>query len=133
MLEYTVAGDGARLIMLVMHDDAKREYASGPAQGLPDTKIGTFTQVLYDEAKEQRLDGHQHEERLEPHLLFRLATLRPAQLHDGMIGRRSDQQCPLDVDSCRTGACPSGGKWRYAQLFNFLPGRRSRSRRDPAG
>ncbi|MGO9931127.1 MAG: hypothetical protein ACLPV8_04865 [Steroidobacteraceae bacterium] len=51
MLEYTVAGDGARLIMLVMHDDAKREYASGPAQGLPDTKIGTFTQVLYDEAK----------------------------------------------------------------------------------
>ena len=27
MLEYTGAGDGARLEMLVLHDDAKREYA----------------------------------------------------------------------------------------------------------
>jgi len=53
MLEYTKAGDGARLAMLVLHDDAKREYAYGPAQGLPDTKVGTFTQALYDEAKNQ--------------------------------------------------------------------------------
>lgn len=37
--------------MLVLLDDAKREYAYGPAQGLPDTKVGTFTQDLYDEAK----------------------------------------------------------------------------------
>ncbi|HET6887038.1 MAG TPA: HAD family hydrolase [Candidatus Udaeobacter sp.] len=51
MLEYTQAGDGARLAMLVLHDDAEREYAYGPAQGLPDTKVGTFTQALYDEAK----------------------------------------------------------------------------------
>jgi hypothetical protein len=51
MLEYTGAGKGARLKMLVLHDDAKREYAYGPAQGLPDTKVGTFTQDLYDEAK----------------------------------------------------------------------------------
>ena len=51
MLEYTKAGDGARLAMLVSHDDAQREYAYGPAQGLPDTKVGTFTQQLYDEAK----------------------------------------------------------------------------------
>jgi len=50
MLEYTKAGDGPRLAMLVLHDDAKREYAYGPAQGLPDTKVGTFTQALYDEA-----------------------------------------------------------------------------------
>jgi phosphoglycolate phosphatase-like HAD superfamily hydrolase len=53
MLEYTKAGDGARLAMLVLHDDAKREYAYGPAQGLPDTKVGTFTQDLYDRAKKQ--------------------------------------------------------------------------------
>jgi phosphoglycolate phosphatase-like HAD superfamily hydrolase len=53
MLEYTKAGGGARLAMLVLHDDAAREYAYGPAQGLPDSKIGTFTQALYDEAKEQ--------------------------------------------------------------------------------
>jgi phosphoglycolate phosphatase-like HAD superfamily hydrolase len=51
MLEYTKAGDGARLSMIVLHDDAKREYAYGPAQGLPATKVGTFTQALYDEAK----------------------------------------------------------------------------------
>jgi phosphoglycolate phosphatase-like HAD superfamily hydrolase len=53
MLEYTTAGDGARLGMLVLHDDAKREYAYGPAQGLPDTRVGTFTQELYDEAKKR--------------------------------------------------------------------------------
>src|SRR5436305_2546458 len=51
MLEYTKAGDGARIAMLVLHDDAEREYAYGPANGLPDTKVGTFTQALYDEAK----------------------------------------------------------------------------------
>jgi phosphoglycolate phosphatase-like HAD superfamily hydrolase len=51
MLEYTKAGDGARLAMIVLHDDAEREYAYGPAQGLPDTKVGTFTQALYNEAK----------------------------------------------------------------------------------
>jgi phosphoglycolate phosphatase-like HAD superfamily hydrolase len=51
MLEYIQAGDGARLTMLVLHDDAQREYAYGPAQGLPDTKVGAFTQALYDEAK----------------------------------------------------------------------------------
>ena len=48
MLEYTKAGDGARLAMLVLHDDAAREYAYGPALGLPNSKIGTFTQALYD-------------------------------------------------------------------------------------
>jgi hypothetical protein len=51
MLEYTGASDGLRLKMLVLHDDAEREYAYGPAQGLPDTKVGTFTQDLYDKAK----------------------------------------------------------------------------------
>ena len=39
--------------MLVLHDDAAREYAYGPAQGLPDTKVGTFTQPLYEEAKKR--------------------------------------------------------------------------------
>jgi hypothetical protein len=40
-------------MMLVLHDDAQREYAYGPAQGLPDTKVGTFTQALYDGAKKE--------------------------------------------------------------------------------
>jgi hypothetical protein len=39
--------------MLVLHDDAEREYAYGPAEGLPDSKVGTFPQSLYDEAKRQ--------------------------------------------------------------------------------
>jgi phosphoserine phosphatase len=51
MLEYTKAGDGTRLAMLVLHDDAKREYAYGPAQGLPATRVGAFTRALYDQAK----------------------------------------------------------------------------------
>ncbi len=51
MLEYAQASTGASLMMLVLHDDARREYAYGPAQGLADSKIGTFTQALYDEAK----------------------------------------------------------------------------------
>jgi phosphoglycolate phosphatase-like HAD superfamily hydrolase len=50
MLEYSHAGGGATLVMLVLHDDAEREYAYGPAQGLPASKVGTFTQALYDEA-----------------------------------------------------------------------------------
>ncbi len=51
MLEWTAAGPGARLKMLVLHDDAAREYAYGPAAGLPDSKVGAFTPALYDEAK----------------------------------------------------------------------------------
>ncbi|TFG45720.1 MAG: haloacid dehalogenase-like hydrolase [Gemmatimonadales bacterium] len=50
MLEYTGAGGGARLSLLLLHDDAKREYAYGPARGLPDSKIGHFTAALDSEA-----------------------------------------------------------------------------------
>ena len=46
MLEYTQAGDGARLMMLVHHDDDKREYAYGPK-----SKVGTFTDALAAQAK----------------------------------------------------------------------------------
>jgi len=34
--------------MIVLQE---REFAYGPARGLPDTKVGSFTQALYDEAK----------------------------------------------------------------------------------
>jgi hypothetical protein len=50
MLEYTQGGGAPALIMLVLHDDARREYAYGPAQGLPPSTVGTFSQELYDEA-----------------------------------------------------------------------------------
>jgi len=53
MLEWTGAGGGERLMMLVFHDDAKREYAYGPAKGLMDTKFGTFPQSLMDEANKK--------------------------------------------------------------------------------
>ncbi len=51
MLEWTGAAGGRRLMMLVLHDDAKREYAYGPANGLPDTPFGAFPQSLMDQAK----------------------------------------------------------------------------------
>ena len=48
MLEYTQAGDGARLMMLVHHDDATLEHAYGPT-----SKIGTFSAELMAEAKKR--------------------------------------------------------------------------------
>jgi phosphoglycolate phosphatase-like HAD superfamily hydrolase len=48
MLEYTGAGDGVRLMMLVHHDDASREYAYGA-----ESKIGTFSDALMAEAKKK--------------------------------------------------------------------------------
>jgi phosphoglycolate phosphatase-like HAD superfamily hydrolase len=53
MLEYTKAGGGVRLALLLLHDDAKREYAYGPATGLTATKVGAFTQGLHDQARKQ--------------------------------------------------------------------------------
>ena len=53
MLEWTGAGDGRRLMALVFHDDEKREYAYGPANGLPNSPFGTFPQSLMDEAKQR--------------------------------------------------------------------------------
>ncbi len=48
MLEWTQAGGGARLMMLMHHDDAEREWAYGAA-----SKIGTFSDALMAEAKQQ--------------------------------------------------------------------------------
>lgn len=45
MLEWTQAGGNPRLMMLVHHDDAEREYAYGA-----DSKIGTFSLELLTEA-----------------------------------------------------------------------------------
>ncbi|MBK1886078.1 HAD family hydrolase [Marinobacter sp. DY40_1A1] len=53
MLEWTGAGDGARLMMLVFHDDAEREYAYGPANGQADTHFGRFPQSLVEQADKQ--------------------------------------------------------------------------------
>jgi phosphoserine phosphatase len=46
MLEWTQAGSGVRLMLLVHHDDAKREWAYGPK-----SHVGTFSDDLMAEAK----------------------------------------------------------------------------------
>ena len=46
MLEWTQGGAGARLMVLVHHDDAGREWAYGA-----ESKIGTFSDALMAEAK----------------------------------------------------------------------------------
>jgi hypothetical protein len=49
MLEWTQAGGGARLMMLVHHDDAVREFAYGA-----DSQIGAFSDALMAEATEKK-------------------------------------------------------------------------------
>jgi len=48
MLEWTQASGSGRLMMLVHHDDAAREWAYGP-----ESKIGTFSGSLMTEARKQ--------------------------------------------------------------------------------
>ena len=48
MLEWTQGGGATRLMMLVHHDDAAREWAYGP-----NSKIGTFSDSLMAEASKQ--------------------------------------------------------------------------------
>ncbi len=48
MLEWTQAGAGTRLMMLVHHDDAQREYAYGAS-----SRVGTFSDALMAEAKKR--------------------------------------------------------------------------------
>jgi hypothetical protein len=48
MLEYTQGGSGTRLLMLVHHDDAMREFAYGA-----ESSIGTFSDALMTEAKKK--------------------------------------------------------------------------------
>jgi hypothetical protein len=49
MLQWTQAGEGARLMLLVHHDDSVREYAYGP-----ESKVGTFSESLMEEAKKSK-------------------------------------------------------------------------------
>jgi phosphoglycolate phosphatase-like HAD superfamily hydrolase len=48
MLEWTQADSGPRLMMLVHHDDARREYAYGPK-----SRVGTFSDALMSEARQR--------------------------------------------------------------------------------
>ena len=46
MLEWTQSGKGKRLMLLVHHDDSRREYAYDTK-----SKVGTFSQALMQEAE----------------------------------------------------------------------------------
>ena len=48
MLEWTQGAPGPRLMMLVRHDDAEREFAYGP-----ESRIGTFSDALLAESRKQ--------------------------------------------------------------------------------
>jgi len=52
MLQYTQAGSGARFELLVLHDDAARDFAYGPARGLPNVPLVHFTPELDEYAKQ---------------------------------------------------------------------------------
>lgn len=52
-LQYVKSSPGLRLSVAILHDDAEREYAYGPAQGLPDSPVGTFSQEMYDLGKKE--------------------------------------------------------------------------------
>ncbi|MDX2088609.1 MAG: HAD family hydrolase [Kofleriaceae bacterium] len=86
MLEYTTSGEGARQGFLVLHDDAQREYAYGPAQGLPDTKVGTFPQALYDEA--QKKGWHVISMKNEWNRIFKFDEAKPG----SKVGQRAPRQ-----------------------------------------
>jgi hypothetical protein len=63
-LEYTKAGEGARLSMIVLHDDARRKYAYGPTQ--PTRHQGReLSPGAVRQGEEGRLVRHWHERRLE--------------------------------------------------------------------
>ena len=53
MIEYTLDGGPGRFGLLVLHDDATREYAYGPALGMRHPAIGAFTQELLEQATTQ--------------------------------------------------------------------------------
>ena len=74
MLEYAGAGDGARLMMLVLHDDAQREYAYGPARACR-TPRSAHSPGIVRRSEERRLVSDQHEERLEAHICIRVVLL----------------------------------------------------------
>jgi len=84
MLEYTQAGDGARLMMLVHHDDGQarvRLRAEVEGWHLPRRADGR--------GQEARLGRHQHAERLEAHLRVRMTNAKGADGQCRLGSRRS--------------------------------------------
>ena len=53
MLEYTQGHSGTTFQLLVMHTDAKREFAYGPTRGMRTPLVGAFTEELEEVAGKQ--------------------------------------------------------------------------------
>ena len=70
MLEYTGAGDGARLMMLVLHDDARARICLRPRARPTRQQVRHLHSGALRRGEKERLDRHQHEERLEAHFFF---------------------------------------------------------------
>jgi len=83
MLEYTTGSDGARFGLLVLHDDAAREYAYGPALGLPEPQLGAFTPARevvaghHPQPRRERLEQKRHDVRHQQDPEQRVAEPRP--------------------------------------------------------
>ena len=135
MLEYTLGGDGARFGLLVLHDDAAREYAYGPVLGMATPQLGAFTPALYEQAKTRRLDRRQHEERLEAGLSVRA---RPGHRDQHPAGaRRHDasacrsQQRPAAARCSREGFALDATHRPHVTLFSVSFARRTSTRSTP--
>ncbi len=74
MLEWTGAGSGARLMMLVHHDDAKREFDYGAK-----SHIGTFSDSLMAEAKEKKWNVISMKDDWRSHFCFRAVRFEQEQ------------------------------------------------------
>jgi phosphoserine phosphatase len=68
MLEYTQGGGGARFMLLVLHDDAVREYGLRPGPWVAVCQTGRLHARAGRACEERWLDRRQHEERLEDRL-----------------------------------------------------------------
>ena len=106
MLEWTTAGKGKRLGMLVLHDDKEREYAYGPADGPAGHQGRHLHPGALSTRPQARLDGDQHEERLEAHLRVRAVNACP-------LGQASGRA--VHVESSRHHAAGRGARGRLRQ------------------
>ena len=131
MLEWATAGAGKRLGMLVLHDDKEREYAYGPAAGLPDTQGRHLHPGALRRGQEARLGRDQHEGRLEADLRVREVSPWRQPHAIGMLrGLTRDQGAQPDRG---TRSCALRAGWAFvAMLPAILGGAHARADDTPA-
>ena len=106
MQEWTAAGAGARLKMLVLARRRRARIRLWPGSRPTRHQSRHFHPRALRRGKEERLDGDQHEERLEAHLRIRVTSL----------------QIPTAADESEADRCAASG--RSASPTGSKPGRR---------